>query len=501
MYGRPPSRVKVCAASVWPVERAHCSGDGATSGRTSSETFGWLRPDRGTVRTGPVSPPRDSPRRWLDENRRKAPVPARPPGVPRHPSSPQRMRKCSGSPGAAIASGTRIWRRHCCADRSTTRGSRDSSTNSCPRETRRSKSATRYGTSCAGLPRYRAELTRAVTALPAVSRWPAAGNSLVHRCLADLLLHPQGSVRTRGLTDQVMRGGVVFYAPRAWRRARAEFLRARLLTALTEEVRHRRRHPADEPRDVLDALLRACPPTEVTDRTLAELHLMMYRAVVVPISASLAWSVLLGCLHHTSDAPWPWPADQVVREALRYRPVPWLLGRTVPHAVELGGVAFRPGDLLSASPYLMHHEKGRWTAPRRVPARTLGGAGRTRLLRTVRRGPLHLCRRGGGADAADRVAERAHPRPPSDRDRRRHPRGHLRRQCSATVRPPPHPMPRGNRAREGREVSSHGRIDATHLQQQARPPLVLVLSATAMTARKPAPASGPSRAGQGAAQL
>ncbi|MFF9001938.1 cytochrome P450 [Streptomyces achromogenes] len=128
-------------------------------------------------------------------------------------------------------------------------------------------------------------------------------------------------------------------------------------------MRHRREHPADQPRGMLDALLAACPPAEVTDRTLAELHLMMYRAIVVPVSASLAWSVLLGCLHHTSDAPWPWPADQVVREALRYRPIPWLLGRTVPHAVELGGVAFRPGDLLSASTYLMHQEPGRWTAP------------------------------------------------------------------------------------------------------------------------------------------
>ncbi|MCZ0204259.1 cytochrome P450 [Streptomyces sp. UMAF16] len=215
----------------------------------------------------------------------------------------------------------------------------------------------------AALPRYRAELPRAVTAFPEVSRWPAAGDTLVHRCLADLLLHPESPVRTGGLTDRAMRGGVVFHAPRAWRRARAEFLRAKLLTALTEDVRQRRERPAGEPRDVLDALLAACPPTEVTDRTLAELHLMMYRAVVVPISASLAWSVLLGCLHQPSDAPWPWPADHVVREALRYRPVPWLLGRVVPHAVELGGVAFRPGDLLSVSPYLMHHEPGRWTAP------------------------------------------------------------------------------------------------------------------------------------------
>jgi hypothetical protein len=37
-----------------------------------------------------------------------------------------------------------------------------------------------------------------VTALPAVSRWPAAGNTLVHRCLADLLLRPQSLVRQAG---------------------------------------------------------------------------------------------------------------------------------------------------------------------------------------------------------------------------------------------------------------------------------------------------------------
>ncbi|MFF9001939.1 hypothetical protein ACF1GW_18530 [Streptomyces achromogenes] len=68
----------------------------------------------------------------------------------------------------------------------------------------------------AGLPRYRAELPRAVTALPASSRWPAAGNTLVHRCLADLLLDPRSPARTKGLTDRAMRGGVVFHAPRAW---------------------------------------------------------------------------------------------------------------------------------------------------------------------------------------------------------------------------------------------------------------------------------------------
>ncbi|CAL9325193.1 hypothetical protein [Streptomyces sp. SudanB182_2057] len=67
----------------------------------------------------------------------------------------------------------------------------------------------------AGRPRYRAGLPRTVTALPAVSRWPAAGNTLVHRCLADLLLDPQSPARTGGSTGQAMRRGVVFHAPRA----------------------------------------------------------------------------------------------------------------------------------------------------------------------------------------------------------------------------------------------------------------------------------------------
>lgn len=214
-----------------------------------------------------------------------------------------------------------------------------------------------------GLPRHRTELTRAMTELPVVSRWPAAGNMLVHRCLDGPLLHPDSLATTRERVRQAVRGGVVFHAPHTWQRAWAETLRARLLTALTEEVRHRRQQPVDEPRDVLDALLGVCPRTDMADRSMAELYLMMYRAIVVPVSASLAWSVLLACLHHTADSPWPWPAGQIVREALRHRPVPWLLGRTVSRTVEFGGVVFRPGDLLSVSPYLMHHQTDRWTDP------------------------------------------------------------------------------------------------------------------------------------------
>ncbi|MEW2298072.1 hypothetical protein ABZ719_36195 [Streptomyces sp. NPDC006743] len=52
------------------------------------------------------------------------------------------------------------------------------------------------------LPQYGTELNRAVTELPAAGRWPRAGNMLVYRCMADLLLHPGSPARTRRLAEQ-----------------------------------------------------------------------------------------------------------------------------------------------------------------------------------------------------------------------------------------------------------------------------------------------------------
>ncbi|WP_158895566.1 cytochrome P450 [Amycolatopsis anabasis] len=215
----------------------------------------------------------------------------------------------------------------------------------------------------ARLPDYRAALAPAVGGLPPVTRWPAAGNRLVYRCLADLLLHPGTPARTRRWADRAADAGVVFRASRMWQRARAEVPRARLIAALTEQVQQRRRqHRADEPRDVLDAVLDACPD-HLADRTVATVHLMMFRAITAPVAASLAWSVLLACLHHTTDSPWPWPTDQIVREALRHRPIPWMLRRTIPCPTTFAGTSLRPGDRVSVSPHLLHHDRHRWTDP------------------------------------------------------------------------------------------------------------------------------------------
>ncbi|MEV0679224.1 cytochrome P450 [Actinosynnema sp. NPDC050436] len=214
----------------------------------------------------------------------------------------------------------------------------------------------------ARLPEYRAALDVAVTGLPATSRWPAAGAGLVYRCLADLLLHPLTPAGARSSMDRAARAGVLRRPARVWQRARAEVWRGRLVTALVEQVADRRAHPADRPRDVLDAVVGACPD-EVGDRAVAELYLALFRAVVTPVGTSLAWSVLLACLHHPADAPWPWPADQVVREALRHRPTVWMVGRTVSRPTEFGGVPVRPGELLSVSPYLLHHDERHWADP------------------------------------------------------------------------------------------------------------------------------------------
>ncbi|WP_367128169.1 cytochrome P450 [Saccharothrix sp. HUAS TT1] len=211
------------------------------------------------------------------------------------------------------------------------------------------------------LPRYREAMASAVAALPGATRWPETGADLVHDCLADVLLHP-GAPEVRGLVARAVRGGVVFRAPRVWQRARAEVLRAKLVAAVTEQARQRREEGVGEPRDVLDAVLTACPG-DLSDRAVAELHLMLFRSIVAPVATSLAWSVLLACLRHTSDEPWPWSADHVLREALRHRPMVWMVGRTVTRDTDFGGVPLRTGDVLSVSPYLLHHDERRWDDP------------------------------------------------------------------------------------------------------------------------------------------
>jgi cytochrome P450 len=38
----------------------------------------------------------------------------------------------------------------------------------------------------------------------------------------------------------------------------------------------------------------------------------------------------------------------------------WMVGRTVDRPTEFGGRTFRPGDVLSVSPFLVHHDQHHW---------------------------------------------------------------------------------------------------------------------------------------------
>ena len=79
-------------------------------------------------------------------------------------------------------------------------------------------------------PRFREALASEVLAMPAVTRWPAAGIELVYRCTADMLLHPEGSPALRRLLERNARVGALRPAHMV-QRARAQLLRAELSAA------------------------------------------------------------------------------------------------------------------------------------------------------------------------------------------------------------------------------------------------------------------------------
>ncbi|MEW1615330.1 MULTISPECIES: cytochrome P450 [unclassified Streptomyces] len=216
----------------------------------------------------------------------------------------------------------------------------------------------------AGMPQYRAAVAREVDGLPAASQWPEAAVGLVYRGLSDLLLHPDAPPGFRRRLEQAVHGGLMARRPTVRQRAAVEVLRNRLRPALIEQVGERRKETVRTggPRDVLDSVLDACPK-ELTDEAVTSLYLLLFRSLVGVTGYSVAWSVLLAALHHTPRAPWPWPADRVVREAARHRPVVWMVGRAVPRPMEFAGHPFETGTVLSVSPYLLHHDEHHWNRP------------------------------------------------------------------------------------------------------------------------------------------
>ncbi|MER0429467.1 cytochrome P450 [Streptomyces microflavus] len=213
------------------------------------------------------------------------------------------------------------------------------------------------------LPAYRHAMARAVAGLPAASRWPASGLTLVHQAAADILLHPASPPVLRLLQARYAHYGLM-RSPLRRHRLRAELLRPKLHAATTAEIKVRRAADVLQggARDVLDAVIASCPQS-VTDETAARVYALLVKSIVGTVGYAVAWSLLLACVNHPAGTAWPWPVDWITREAARHRPVVWMVGRPAPHAMEYGGCAVERGTVLSVSPYLLHHDPRRWAIP------------------------------------------------------------------------------------------------------------------------------------------
>lgn len=221
--------------------------------------------------------------------------------------------------------------------------------------------------------------TRHSPALPATvarvlgpaSRWPDAGNLLLHHCFRDALVRPVGSGELRHLVDQVVRHAILTGARE--RRVSRASLRPRVRKALVAELARRRVGRTGEPADLLDVLAGAEPTgsSYAAWVQLAEVFLSCVYSVVGSMGFLLGWSVyLLGTEPGAGTDP-AW----AVREALRLWPVTWNLGRSPVRDHQLGDVEVSATDEVVVCSYLVHRDGRFWSDPDDFrPARWAAGS-------------------------------------------------------------------------------------------------------------------------------
>ncbi|XVS61633.1 cytochrome P450 [Actinosynnema sp. CA-299493] len=190
------------------------------------------------------------------------------------------------------------------------------------------------------------------------SRWPDAGNLLLHRCFRDVLA-PEGELRR--LVDQVVRHAVLAGARDRRSVLSRAVLRHRIRRALIAELSRRRARDVRTPGDLLDVLAAAAP--DGSSRTalvrLAEVFLSFLFAVTGSTGFLLGWSVyLLGTEPGAGG-----DLAGVVREALRLWPVAWNFGRFPAEPHRLAGAEVTTSDEVVVCSYLVHRDGRFWPDP------------------------------------------------------------------------------------------------------------------------------------------
>ncbi len=196
------------------------------------------------------------------------------------------------------------------------------------------------------------------------SDWPNAGNFLIYRHLASVLVAPERREAIGATVDQVVELAVLAGVRESRSRWRRALFRLRVFRALTREIEQRRRElvpgEARAPRDLFDVLVSAAGP-EVLAEDLGELYLPFLFAVVGSVGFTLGWSVYLLGTHRAEDVEPGW----IVREALRLWPIAWNLVRYPAESQDLAGVEVTPEHQVLVSPYVTQRHPAYWKEPGR----------------------------------------------------------------------------------------------------------------------------------------
>ncbi|HSP81268.1 MAG TPA: cytochrome P450 [Myxococcaceae bacterium] len=203
------------------------------------------------------------------------------------------------------------------------------------------------------------ELAEAVRrALVPSSEWPDAGNRLLYRHLAPVLVAPDSPERLRRTVDEVVERAVLAGARQRYSLWSRVLFRFRVARELARAVEHRRKRGAEQPADLLDVVVGAAGP-DGPEAELAEVFLSYVFAVAGSIGFVLGWSLYLLGTNPRTEAEPGW----VVREALRLWPVAWMLGCRPATSHEVAGVAVTPEDEVVVCPYLVHRHPRYWDEP------------------------------------------------------------------------------------------------------------------------------------------
>lgn len=188
------------------------------------------------------------------------------------------------------------------------------------------------------------------------SRWPDAGNLLMLEYMRDILIAPDEPPQLRSLVDEIVRRSVIAGARERYSLLHRFLFRKRAIRTLGSAIEQRRVRREREPRDILDAIVRAGDLNKPAHE-LAQVFVSFIFAVTGSIGFTLGWTIYLSGTNKVEASVEP---GWLVRESLRLWPIAWMLTRRAAVTHEILGQRVTPQDEIVVSPYLTHRREKHW---------------------------------------------------------------------------------------------------------------------------------------------